>query len=165
MADWHYAQLDASEELAQLHLFSMKKRQPEGDVEFVITVREYVGRNEQSMKFYATADMMVNQELSAFAPFGWGETCWRDFEAVCYGCLLVKPSMAHIDTQPNIFIEKETYVPVRWDLTDLADQCSYYLEHPAEAAAIVDNARRVYRTYFEQNEFVNFIGRLINNSN
>ena len=74
MADWHYAQVDASEELAQLHLFSMKKRQPEGDVEFVITVREYVGRNEQSMKFYATADMMVNQELSAFAPFGWGET-------------------------------------------------------------------------------------------
>ncbi|NET58106.1 MAG: glycosyltransferase family 1 protein, partial [Symploca sp. SIO2E6] len=43
-----------------------------------------------------------------FSPFGWGENCWRDFEAVCYDCLLVKPSMAHIDTQPNIFIEGET---------------------------------------------------------
>lgn len=74
MADWHYAQVDPSEELAQLHLFSMKKRQPHGDVEFVITVREYVGRNEQSMKFYATADTMVNQEFSGFTPFGWGET-------------------------------------------------------------------------------------------
>ena len=74
MADWHYAQIDPSEELAQLHLFSMKKRQPEGDVEFVITVREYVGRNEQAMKFYATADTMVNQEFSPFMPFGWGET-------------------------------------------------------------------------------------------
>jgi hypothetical protein len=100
-----------------------------------------------------------------FSPFGWGETCWRDFETVCYGCLLIKPSMAHIETQPNIFIEKETYVPVRWDLADLAEQCSYYLEHPAEATAIIDNARRVYRTYFEQNEFVNSIGRLINHSN
>ena len=74
MADWHYAQVDPSEELAQLHLFSMKKREPHGDVEFVITVREYVTRNEQAMKFYATADTKVNQELRAFTPFGWGET-------------------------------------------------------------------------------------------
>ncbi len=74
MADWHYAQNDPSEELAQLHWFSMKKRQPDGDVEFVITVKEYVERNAQSMRFYATADKTVNQELGPFTPFGWGET-------------------------------------------------------------------------------------------
>ncbi len=74
MADWHFAQNDPSEELAQLHLFAMKKRQGDGDIEFVITVREYVDRNEQLMRFYATADKPVNQDLGSFTPFGWGET-------------------------------------------------------------------------------------------
>ena len=74
MADWHFAQTDPSEELAQLHHFSMKKRQPSGDVEFIITVREYVNRNEQYMRFYAQADKEVNQKTAPFIPFGWGET-------------------------------------------------------------------------------------------
>lgn len=74
MADWHFAQSDPSEELALLHHFSMKKRQPTGDVEFIITVREYVNRNQQFMRFYAVADKQVNQRTAAFIPFGWGET-------------------------------------------------------------------------------------------
>ena len=74
MADWVYAQADPAEELAVLHFFSMKKRQPGGDVEFVITVREYVERNEQCMKFYAQADRQINQRVAPFTPFGWGET-------------------------------------------------------------------------------------------
>ena len=44
MTDWVYAQADPAEELAQLHFFSMKKRQPDGDIEFIITVREYAER-------------------------------------------------------------------------------------------------------------------------
>ncbi|MGE0129634.1 MAG: hypothetical protein AB7U82_16265 [Blastocatellales bacterium] len=74
MADWYFAQTDPSEELAQLHHFSMKKRQPSGDVEFIITVREYVNRNQQYMRFYAEADKQVNQKMAPFTPFGWGET-------------------------------------------------------------------------------------------
>jgi hypothetical protein len=100
-----------------------------------------------------------------FSPFGWGENCWRDFEAICYDCLLIKPSMAHIDTQPNIFIEGETYVSVRWDFADLEEKCRYYLEHPDEAAHIIENARRVCTAYFKQNEFVKAIQQLISDGN
>jgi hypothetical protein len=74
MDDWRFAQEDPSEELAQLTHFSVKKRQQGGDVDIVVTVREYVERNEQNMKFYAQADKQVNQKLGAFVPFGWGET-------------------------------------------------------------------------------------------
>jgi hypothetical protein len=74
MSDWRFAQEDPAEELAQLTHFSMKKRQPAGDVDFVVTVREYVDRNPQNMKYYAHADKQVNQRLGAFTPFGWGET-------------------------------------------------------------------------------------------
>jgi hypothetical protein len=39
MSDWTFAQSDPAEELAKLHFFSVKKRQPEGDIEFIITIQ------------------------------------------------------------------------------------------------------------------------------
>ncbi|GAB4265936.1 MAG: hypothetical protein Kow0013_14610 [Pararhodobacter sp.] len=56
-----------------------------------------------------------------FSPFGYGEVCWRDYEAVVGGAVLVKPDMAHVETDPDIFEAWETYVPVRWDLADFED--------------------------------------------
>jgi hypothetical protein len=96
-----------------------------------------------------------------FSPFGWGETCWRDFEAACYNCLLIKPSMEHIATEPNIFIPGKTYVPVQWDFSDLEEKCRYYLDRPDEANQIIQNARQVYAEYFEQGGFVNKISQVI----
>lgn len=96
-----------------------------------------------------------------FSPFGWGETCWRDFEAICYGSLLVKPSMEYIDTEPNIFIPGETYVPVRWDFADLEEKCRYYLENPEKADRITQNARQVYTDYFRQGKFAQSIANLV----
>jgi hypothetical protein len=95
------------------------------------------------------------------APFGWGETTWRDYESVCFDCLLIKPDMAHIDTAPNIYLPYETYVPVRWDFSDLEETCAYYLNHPDEMARIVTNARRVLEHYFLQGEFVQTIAGLL----
>ncbi|MFY9610466.1 MAG: hypothetical protein WAU45_17875 [Blastocatellia bacterium] len=74
MSDWTFAQSEPSEELAKLHLFSVKKRQPQGDIEFIITIREYVDRNAMNMRFFATADKQTNQKTTPFTPFGWGET-------------------------------------------------------------------------------------------
>jgi hypothetical protein len=99
----------------------------------------------------------IKQSRIVFSPFGWGETCWRDYEAVCYNSLLVKPSMEHLNVEPNIFVGGETYVPVRWDLADLAETCSYYLAHPEEADRIIRNARRAYQDYFTNNRFVQTI--------
>jgi hypothetical protein len=74
MSEWEFAQSQPSDELAKLHFFSMKKRQPEGDIEFTIRVREYVDRNPQKMRFFAEADKKTNQKTAPFTPFGWGET-------------------------------------------------------------------------------------------
>lgn len=74
MSDWRFPYSDPTEELAQLHYFSIKKRQPGAEIEFVITVYEYAHRNQQAMKFYAQADKQINQRAVPFTPFGWGET-------------------------------------------------------------------------------------------
>lgn len=75
MAEWEYAQSDRSEELAELHFFMMKKRQPSGDVEFRITVKEYASPPlGQHLRFFAEADKPVNQKTAAFVPSGWGSS-------------------------------------------------------------------------------------------
>ena len=51
--EWTFAQQDPAEELARLHVFSIKKH----GVEFVITVKEYARPQEdQTMRFFAQAD-------------------------------------------------------------------------------------------------------------
>jgi hypothetical protein len=74
VTEWVYAQDDPAEELAQLHYFTFKKRQPEGAIEFVITVKEFASRNALQMRFYAQADKEINQGTAPFRPFGWGES-------------------------------------------------------------------------------------------
>jgi spore maturation protein CgeB len=90
-----------------------------------------------------------NQEVRnskiVLSPFGLGELCFRDFEAVQSNALLVKPDMSHIDTWPDIFVPGETYVPIRWDADDLVETCEHYLAHEAERLRIVQNAYEAYR--------------------
>jgi hypothetical protein len=74
VTEWVYAQKDPAEELAELRCFSFTKRQPEGDVQFVITVKEFATRNKLQMRFYAQADREVNQKTAPFLPFGWGDS-------------------------------------------------------------------------------------------
>jgi spore maturation protein CgeB len=69
--------------------------------------------------------------------------------------------MEHIETKPNIFIAGETYVPINWDFSDLAEKCHYYLQHPDEAERIIKNARRAYLNYFKNQEFVETIAKII----
>jgi hypothetical protein len=79
------------------------------------------------------------------SPFGWGEVCFRDFEAILAGALLFKPSMSHLLTWPNIYIPHETYIPLKWDGSDLMEQTEYYLNNERERNRIAANAYEQYR--------------------
>jgi hypothetical protein len=75
MAEWELAQTDPADELAQLHFFSVKKKQPEGEIEFRITIREFANRRDnRSMQFFAEADKQTNQSIAPYTPTGWGST-------------------------------------------------------------------------------------------
>ncbi|MCB1389028.1 MAG: glycosyltransferase family 1 protein [Rhodobacteraceae bacterium] len=63
----------------------------------------------------------MSRSKLGFSPFGYGEVCWRDYESVMAGAVLVKPDMSHIETAPDIFRPWETYVPVAWDLSDFEE--------------------------------------------
>ena len=84
------------------------------------------------------------------SPFGYGEVCYRDFEAVAAGCLLAKPDMGHLRTAPDLYVPHETYIPFRWDATDLPAALEPYLADPARAARVAANARRALVAYLQR---------------
>jgi hypothetical protein len=74
MQDWGFAQTHPSQELAMLHFFTLKKKHAGGEIEFRITVKEFVTPAEPAMNFFAQADQQVNQKTAPFKPVGWGRT-------------------------------------------------------------------------------------------
>jgi hypothetical protein len=74
MAEWTFAQSDPADELAQLHFYSVNKRQGDQVIEFRITVKEFATPNRLSMRFYAQADKQTNQKTAPYTPSGWGTT-------------------------------------------------------------------------------------------
>ena len=78
---WDFVPAKPAEELAEIHFFTMKKWQPEGEVAFQITVKEYalppVG---QRVRFFAQADKQVNQKTAALLPSGWGDSVLEALE-------------------------------------------------------------------------------------
>jgi hypothetical protein len=74
MKDWGFAQTDPSQQLAQLHFFSLRKRHERGEVEFVITIKEFITPAEPTMHFFAQSDKFTNQRTAAYRPCGWGKT-------------------------------------------------------------------------------------------
>jgi hypothetical protein len=83
------------------------------------------------------------------SPFGWGELCFRDFEAILNKATLIKPSVSHLETWPDVFIEGETYIPVNWDMADLNEKMEFYLTRTQDARRIADNAYRLYSSFLE----------------
>lgn len=92
-----------------------------------------------------------------FSPFGWGDICPKDWEAFLKGCLLMKPSVEHVKSFPHTHIPYETYVPVKWDLSDVQEKVTYYLENSEERQRIVVNAARVVEEFYDGDAFVSMV--------
>lgn len=99
-----------------------------------------------------------------FSPFGWGEICYRDFEAIMSGSLLLKPSMDHVETWPNLYLKNKTYIPCDWDLNNLIDIIDNF--DKINSKDIIENSRNLYNLYLDKKsgkyEFIKRLKVLIN---
>lgn len=95
------------------------------------------------------------------SPFGYGEICHRDFEAILCGATLIKPSMDHLETWPPIFQDQTTYVPVEWDWSDLIERVEDLKESRAKRLKIAETAQKQYREYLISDEFVEQFNKVI----
>ena len=104
-------------------------------------------------KWTGVSRRVFEQELLrskvCFSPFGYGELCWRDIEAIAAGAVLIKPDMSHLRTVPDLYYDGETYIACRWDFADLSEKLKEILADEERRLRLIENARRVARTYLE----------------
>jgi hypothetical protein len=103
----------------------------------------------------------LSRSKISVSPFGYGEICWRDFESILFQCLLIKPDMSHIKTFPDIFVPYKTYVPIKWDFSDLNEKCLYYLKHEDERKSIISQASKVLYEFYQNEKFIDNFGDLL----
>lgn len=115
-------------------------RRPAVDALRALAGRRRVVFGEQRVDHAAyCAELLASR--ACLSPFGHGEVCFRDFEAVLAGCLLVKPDMSHLETKPDVYRDGVTCAEVRWDWSDLEQVVGPLLDDLDRAARIVAAAR------------------------
>lgn len=95
------------------------------------------------------------------SPFGYGEVCWRDYEAALTGAVLMKPDMSHVETDPDIFVPWETYAPVAWDLSDMDDVLRRLLADEALRTRIATQAFDTLRGWLVSDSFARRMAPLL----
>lgn len=96
---------------------------------------------------------------SILSPFGWGEICGRDFEAIVYGACMIKQDMSHCITFPDIFQPMKTYVPLKWDFSDFKEKINN--AGSDEYRQIARNAQVYYKYFFTKEGRMDFAKHII----
>jgi len=73
-------------------------------------------------------NVLYNSKV-AISPFGMGELCFRDFECMQFGTIIIKPSMSMVNTIPNIYESNDTYLSVMYDWSNLNETVDYVLSN------------------------------------
>lgn len=97
---------------------------------------------------------------SILSPFGWGEICGRDFEAIVYGATMIKQSMDHCVTYPNVYQPMETYVPLKWDFSDFEEVIMQSASQ--KYRKIAKRAQDFYKFFFTPEGRMDFAKHIVN---
>jgi hypothetical protein len=87
----------------------------------------------------------------------YGEVCWRDYDAHATGALLMKPDMSHLRALPDVFVAFETYVPLKWDLSDFGENVEHYLRNHEGRSRIVRQGCEANASWVRSQDFAGTI--------
>jgi len=68
---------------------------------------------------YPEYKSQLYQSRCVLSPWGWGEPCYRDIEAMLAGAVLVKPDTDYVDGWPDVYRRDVFYRACRPDFSDL----------------------------------------------
>ena len=105
------------------------------------------------------------QSKICLSPFGMGEICYRDFEAMQFGTLLMKPDQSCVQTCPNPYIENETYISVKPDWSDLNEKIEDIVSNYNNYAHIPENFRKQFKEQYKLENWCMYWYNIFSNLN
>jgi len=108
----------------------------------------------------------LQQSKICISPFGQGEICFRDFEAMLMGTILLKPDQSIIQTAPDIFVEGETYIGCKLDWSDLEEKIEYIFDNFSELNdKLTTNIRQLALKEYSYENFCMYYYNIFSNLN
>ena len=120
-----------------------------------------VGDKVSIQRYYKT---LMNSKV-LISLYGWGEICYKEFEATICGCCFIMPDMSNIKTWPNIYQNEITYLPIKWDLSNLEDIYKKVIRNSDLRIKLVKNSQKEIQSVRNEigyNYFLNIFERIIN---
>ena len=96
----------------------------------------------------------------AVSPFGWGEVCIRDFEAILCRSVLIKPDMGHLETWPDVYRSGETYLSFSWDLSHFDEWFEDVVLTGSDTGQVAEAAFSKYEEYVGATGAEKFIAKI-----
>jgi hypothetical protein len=106
-----------------------------------------IGRVLKEDDFY----LSLLRSKTALSPFGWGEACCRDYQAMALGSVVIKPDMSHVECWPDIFQAGETYLPCKPDWSDAHKIIREVVDNWSDYRPLREQARRMAVLAFQPN--------------
>ena len=90
-------------------------------------------------KYY---EVLRNSKVSIGA-FGWGEVCYREFEAIICGAAFITADMSKIETWPNIYHEGHTYLSYDFEFENLENNLNILINDISLRKKLVTNSKSI----------------------
>lgn len=84
--------------------------------------------NHRKIKLFDYQDILKQTKI-VLSPWGCGESCYRDFEAIYCGCVLLKPDSSFVEGKQDIYQNNKYYVPCNPNFSDIEEKASWILEN------------------------------------
>ena len=117
----------------------------------------------KKLPFQDYIEKLANSKV-CISPFGQGELCFRDFEAMLTGTILIRPDQSNVITSPSIFEEGETYIGCKLDWSDLEEKIENTLDNFSELnEKFTNNIRNKFNKEYTLEKFCLHYYNIFNN--
>ena len=107
--------------------------------------RYHLVNKRLSHKLYL--EELRNSKISVGA-FGWGEICYREFEAIKMGAAVIFPNVDYIETWPNIYQDNISYLSYKLDFSNLFEKIELLLQDNKLRASLIENSQNICKSVY-----------------
>ncbi|MES1222531.1 MAG: hypothetical protein ABUT20_43955, partial [Bacteroidota bacterium] len=115
--------------------------------------------SEQFIPYEKYLEILRSSKI-VVSPWGRGEWCWRDFEAVLCGAVLIKPDTSFVKMIPDLYQNNVYYVPCKPDFSDLQETVNKVLNDYSSFEPMRKNAYNLLANYTDEEMFATFMDNL-----
>lgn len=104
----------------------------------------------------------MRQSKIGVSPWGLGEICFRNFEMIRTGTIIIAPETKHLETWPDIFKPHENYIPCSPDFSDLEKKIEMLLGDYDNYKKVAESAFSLMKKCWEAETFADYFVNLLN---